>query len=237
LADEISQIRGLLDSIERREASTPDATLREFAALELPDILADVVDFLLPQLTPYEAAIYFYLLRHSVIASGTQYIRVSVPRLRTVMRSARSDAASGISEAQVVGCLRQLVEKGVARKESEPGRDGTLYKILIPEEIPACLEAMKAEVARPEPVADPLREADFYNVRENRTKVYERDAYACQYCQKQLTRFTATLDHVTPVSAGGGNEFDNLITACRECNSRKTGKALGDFLADTNPTV
>lgn len=236
MVNEIGQIRGLLDSLESRAASAPDAALRDFAALELPEIVSDVVDYLLPQLTPYEVAIYFYLLRHSIIASGTQYIRVSVPRLRMVMRSARSDAASGISEGQIVGCLRQLVEKGVARKESEPGRDGTLYKILIPEEIPACLEAMKADVARPEPVADPRREADFYNVRENRTKIYERDGYKCQYCQKQLTRFTATLDHITPVSAGGGNEFDNLITACRECNSKKTGKALGDFMADTNPT-
>ena len=67
---------------------------------------------------------------------------------------------------------------------------------------------------------------------ENRHKIFERDSYKCAYCDKQLTRFTATLDHVTPVSAGGDNNYDNVITACLQCNSQKTGKPLGDFLAD-----
>ena len=46
-------------------------------------------------------------------------------------------------------------------------------------------------------------EVDFYNVRENRIKIYERDNYVCQHCRKQLTRFSATLDHLQPVSEGG----------------------------------
>ena len=70
---------------------------------------------------------------------------------------------------------------------------------------------------------------DYYNVRENRINVYERDAYKCRYCDKQLTRFTATLDHVTPVAEGGDNGFDNLATACLDCNSRKHRRPVGDF--------
>jgi hypothetical protein len=75
-------------------------------------------------------------------------------------------------------------------------------------------------------------EIDYYNVKENRIKVYERDSYKCRYCEKQLTRFTATLDHVKPVAEGGDNSFDNLLTACWDCNSTKNRKPLGDFLAD-----
>ncbi len=91
---------------------------------------------------------------------------------------------------------------------------------------------MKAHRAEEPPSID--IEADFYNVRENRHKIFERDGYMCVYpdCGKQLTRFTATLDHVKPVSAGGNNSYDNLVTACLSCNSRKTGKPFGDFLAD-----
>ncbi len=37
-----------------------------------------------------------------------------------------------------------------------------------------------------------------------------------------------------PVSEGGDNSYDNLVTACLSCNSRKTGKLLGDFMADEN---
>ncbi len=237
MSDEIDQIRGLLSALESRIVASPnEVALRDFAALELPELISDVTDFLLPQLTPYEGVIYFYLLRHSIIAGGTQYVRVSIPRLRAIVTSARSDSIAGVSEQQVVNCLRQLVDKGVVRKESEPTREGTLYKILIPEEIDSCRIAMKESVKTPDPIPDPKVVADYYNISENRTMIFERDGYQCQYCRKQLTRFTATLDHVKPVSQGGGNEYDNVITACRECNSRKTGKRLGDFLADTNPT-
>ncbi len=236
MSDEIEQIRGLLSTLEDRITTSPeDAALRDFAALELPEIIADVTDYLMPQLTPYEASVYFYMFRHSIIGSGTQYVRVSVSGLRHIVSSARADAASGISVQLVAASLKQLVDLGVICKQSEPNRTGTLYKVLIPEEIELCRLAMKSEAIKPDPILNPQSEVDYYNVRENRTLIFERDGYQCEYCRKQLTRFTATLDHITPVSQGGGNEYDNVITACRECNSRKTGKALGDFLADTNP--
>ncbi len=75
-------------------------------------------------------------------------------------------------------------------------------------------------------------EIDYYNVRDNRLKIYERDGYKCRYCDKQLTRFTATLDHVKAIAESGGNGFENLITACLECNSRKNKRRVGDFLAE-----
>jgi len=234
MSTEIEQIRNLLDSIEGRLAVTPDErALRDFAALELPDIISDIVDYLLPILTPYQAAFYFYLFRHSVIAAGTQYVRVSMADLQSVVAPPRSNEKTGWNT--VSETIRNIVDIGVLRKEGEPNREGTLYKVLIPEEIELCREAMRSASAPETKAVDENIDVDYYNVRENRSRVFERDSYQCQYCSKQLTRFTATLDHITPVSAGGGNEYDNVITACRECNSKKTGKSLGDFMADTNP--
>ena len=89
-------------------------------------------------------------------------------------------------------------------------------------------------VDRNAPVAASEREADFYNVRANRVMIYQRDGYQCQYCGNQLTRFTATLDHVRPVKEGGDNSLDNLLTACLKCNSKKNFQALGDFVARTS---
>lgn len=236
MSDEIEQIRALLTTLELRIGVSPDEVgLRDFAALELPEILSDVIDYLIPRLTPYEAAFYFYLFRHSILTSGTQHVRVSVRGMKAIVASPRADSNSGTSYGQVAECLKQLVDKGVIRKESEPNRDGTLYKIFIPEEIEFCRLAMKEKVIVPAPTLEPQSEIDYYNVRENRILVFERDSYQCRYCEKQLTRFTATLDHLKPVSKGGGNEYDNVITACLGCNSRKTGKNLSDFFADTNP--
>jgi 5-methylcytosine-specific restriction endonuclease McrA len=51
-------------------------------------------------------------------------------------------------------------------------------------------------------------------------QVFERDAYKCRRCEKQLTRFTATTDYVNSPADGGDESIENLMTTCAECNSR-----------------
>jgi hypothetical protein len=155
--------------------------------LELPLIIQEIVDDLQPLLTPYEAVFYWHLFRHSLAKNGTPHLRVSTRNLRRgVVRSSKSNAAENtISEQKVTEALRALEGAGAIRKEGEPNRDGALYRVLIPDEIEACRK-FRAErtVAKPNPEID-TADIDHYNVRENRIKVYERDAYKCRYCDKQ----------------------------------------------------
>jgi len=60
-------------------------------------------------------------------------------------------------------------------------------------------------------------------VRFSRANVYARDGYCCQYCQtpRKLPMSELTYDHVVPKSAGGRRAWDNIVTACKACNSRK----------------
>lgn len=58
----------------------------------------------------------------------------------------------------------------------------------------------------------------------SKSNVYLRDLYTCQYCKVQLTRNTATVDHVLPLSKGGKTEWTNIVTACEPCNSKKGDK-------------
>jgi 5-methylcytosine-specific restriction endonuclease McrA len=53
----------------------------------------------------------------------------------------------------------------------------------------------------------------------NRREVLRRDNHICQYCgnTKHLT-----LDHVIPRSKGGQHTWDNVVTACEKCNSKKS---------------
>lgn len=60
---------------------------------------------------------------------------------------------------------------------------------------------------------------------DKRRKIYERDHYRCRYCGG-FDRLE--IDHVYPVSRGGGNEQENLVTACHECNALKLDRTPED---------
>ena len=60
------------------------------------------------------------------------------------------------------------------------------------------------------------------SVRFSKVNVFLRDKYICQYCETPLSKATATLDHVTPVSKGGKSIWSNCVAACHKCNSNKS---------------
>ena len=51
----------------------------------------------------------------------------------------------------------------------------------------------------------------------SRRGVFIRDGHVCQYCG----RTAENVDHVLPRSRGGGHEWENVVAACRRCNSKK----------------
>jgi 5-methylcytosine-specific restriction endonuclease McrA len=62
----------------------------------------------------------------------------------------------------------------------------------------------------------------------NRENVFKRDNFCCVYCGDD-SRKTLTLDHVIPQSKGGKDAWDNLVTACRKCNSEKSNLTLEEY--------
>jgi 5-methylcytosine-specific restriction endonuclease McrA len=59
------------------------------------------------------------------------------------------------------------------------------------------------------------------SIRFSKSNVFLRDLYTCQYCGIDVSRKSATLDHVLPVSLGGKSVWENCTTACMLCNSNK----------------
>lgn len=60
------------------------------------------------------------------------------------------------------------------------------------------------------------------HVRLNKREVFRRDGYRCQYCGQYSARLT--IDHVIPRHRGGRCEWENLVSACPQCNRRKAGR-------------
>jgi len=56
--------------------------------------------------------------------------------------------------------------------------------------------------------------------------LFRRDDYLCLYCGEELPPRLLTRDHVVPVSAGGRDEWGNVVSACQPCNHRKGNATL-----------
>lgn len=56
----------------------------------------------------------------------------------------------------------------------------------------------------------------------SRRGVLVRDNHLCVYCGKRGT----TIDHVIPRALGGVNSYENCVTACVKCNSKKANITL-----------
>lgn len=178
-------------------------------------VLEEFVDFLLPALTPYETTIYLYLLRKSHFANGSKEIRIGKRTISTGCgRGTRS--VTGGNFKHITEVLESLKLKGCI-SIGDTTREGTLYSIKLPREVPAAKERIAA-------LHVPSRPLNYYDDPDLRKNLFERDKWKCLYCGEQVSANNATLDHRIPVSKGGADSPENLVTCCLLCNSIKSGK-------------
>lgn len=70
-----------------------------------------------------------------------------------------------------------------------------------------------------------LRKArDRYTPPLNNPTLFRRDAQICLYCGGKFRSSDLSRDHVTPISRGGEDLWNNVVTACKRCNNHKGGR-------------
>lgn len=100
-----------------------------------------------------------------------------------------------------------LIFKGMARSE-----EITPYVMRSPStEIP-----VPAVIRLVHYVSIPYRKKVY-----SKKHIYLRDNYTCQYCGKLGVASELTLDHILPQSRGGRSAWENLVTSCKKCNTKK----------------
>lgn len=67
----------------------------------------------------------------------------------------------------------------------------------------------------------PRKEVKF-----TRHNVFLRDKFICQYCGDNFSERELNLDHVLPREKGGKTTWENIVTSCIRCNTRKANKLL-----------
>lgn len=182
----------------------------------LKGMICDLVDHLMPELTPYESSLYLLLFRMSFLQNDSSQVRVGKKRVgRQLGKSARN--ATNISFQQVTEVLKSLEGKGCI-SVGDTDREGTLYTIVRPRQVPLVKERLASSIASD-------GEADYFTDPGKRLELFERDNWECQYCGEKTTKDNATLDHYVPQSKGGSHSKENLRTCCLVCNSIKSGKS------------
>ncbi len=190
---------------------------------ELIKIFKEVIDYLSPLQTPIEQSIYNYLLRWSFFETGKNSFQVGDRTIaKEVSKSAKSNSLKkGLSPNAVSENIRALIKKGHIEILGVHHL-GKIYRVKLPSEIEESLELKQEKNKTP---TEELSE-DYFENPANRKLIFERDDYRCQYCGEKVTQNNATLDHKIPISKGGDNSKENLVTCCFECNSIKSGKTL-----------
>ena len=69
----------------------------------------------------------------------------------------------------------------------------------------------------------------------SRGNVYLRDLFTCQYCGCEHGWHDLTLDHVLPRARGGKSAWENIVTACYECNVSKGDDKLPPIMIPYKP--
>jgi 5-methylcytosine-specific restriction endonuclease McrA len=69
----------------------------------------------------------------------------------------------------------------------------------------------------------------------SRRAVFVRDNHRCQYCGASAEN----IDHIVPRSRGGEHVWENVVAACRPCNTRKEDRLLHEvgFVLRRKPTA
>jgi 5-methylcytosine-specific restriction endonuclease McrA len=61
-------------------------------------------------------------------------------------------------------------------------------------------------------------------VRFCRKSIFARDEFTCQYCGGEFKSERLTYEHVVPRAQGGKTSWENVVTACIDCNQRKANR-------------
>lgn len=76
-------------------------------------------------------------------------------------------------------------------------------------------------------------------VRYSKHNVFARDRWQCAYCRRKFDKEDLTTDHILPKARGGKTCWENIVTCCKDCNTRKKDKTPQEagMALETIPTI
>jgi len=187
-------------------------------------VCKQIEDTLAPRLRllPTDRAVYYHLLRHSHL-EGTSRIHFANAGLARDL---------GISKDTMRASLHRLIRHRAVRLVKR-SRSGHVADVRLPHEVPGARRnavTTRAVVPAADGDGGNIEELDFMRTRALRRSIHAREGGVCFYCLRRMSSDMQALDHVIPRAQLGANSYRNLVSCCRECNSRKGERPADDFL-------
>lgn len=131
----------------------------------LRDRICEIQDHLLPRLDTYEQAIYLYIFRHSRLI-GHDEIVLGLKSARRRIALGIGEKGKPMAEGTAYEKLRSLASKGFLEVLGTE-REGTRLRLLLPREVPGCIE-------NPEENAPSVEDQDFFEDETGRAAILQR---------------------------------------------------------------
>ncbi|WP_135082057.1 HNH endonuclease [Terasakiella sp. SH-1] len=100
-------------------------------------------------------------------------------------------------------------------------RNVFIERVNVVSEYETCVHSPSHTIRLPSVIALKQYAKPAPRVAFTRFNVFLRDMFACQYCGIELPAHDLTFDHVIPKCRGGRTNWENIVTACRPCNTHK----------------
>lgn len=184
--------------------------IKDNFSLNLPTIM-ETQKYLSPTAFSMLIRIYYYNLQDIVTISGIEF--------QDLCNISRNTVTKIVDELQDSSCVSV---KRFSRVNSK-------YMV----DINGCASFVKEELIKEIEYENDCEKTELtqnprvYIKSSMRKLIFERDLYRCINCG---THKDLSVDHIVPVSKGGGNEIKNLQTLCLPCNSSKGAKSMSEWL-------
>lgn len=115
-----------------------------------------------------------------------------------------------------------LMSKGHARAVGSDYRPYTMAEWLeLEPDVEGVVTTSKQQLAVPRVIVVDFDRLPRREVKFSRRNVYLRDGFSCGFCGRAGRHDELNLDHVLPVSRGGKSCWENVVTSCIKCNTKK----------------
>ena len=171
-------------------------------------------------------AVYHVLFYFSYYETGNGQITIPWAKVGSYIRSEQGNIIDNtttvkrrLSDLFKYKCIT------VTRQRSS----ANVIAVHLPSNIPACLRLIEEEETKPVRYSED-DSLDYYTDSGRRLQIFHRDDGRCVYCLIEIAENSFVIDHLIPMSNGGTNIKNNLVSSCGPCNQRKADANAVEFL-------